>query len=211
MISVVIVDDHQVVRTGLRHLLDDNPDITITAEYDDGSVFLSTYPQLKPFDVLLLDILMPRTGGLEVMKELGSCKTSPGVIFLTVHPEETYAIQAFQAGAKGYLNKDCSKETLIDAVHAVASGGMYFSSKTRKLMINGTGEKGQDMREIEKLSRQELKVFTYICRGLTVKEIAYSMSISQKTVSTYKSRLTEKLGAKNLTEVIKAGISWGIC
>ncbi len=135
MINVVIVDDHQVVRTGLMALLENAPGIEVAAEFADGSDFLTALPELSGVDVVLLDISMPKMGGLEVLHELVTMPKAPGVIFLTVYPEESYALQAIRAGAKGYLTKDSSREMLVEAVTAVAYGGTFLSEKIRQVDV----------------------------------------------------------------------------
>jgi len=213
MISVVIVDDHQVVRTGLKALLENAPGIDVTAEFGDGSDFLTALPGLGKVSVVLLDISMPRMGGLEVLHELVTMPNAPGVIFLTVYSEESYALQAIRAGAKGYLTKECSREMLVEAVTAVAYGGTFLSEKVRKLMFSdnfaGTEAEAEAIWR-DQLSSRELSVFIHICRGLTIKEISFKMALSPKTVSTYKTRLMEKLQVSTLSELIKIGLAWGL-
>ncbi|MCF7945734.1 MAG: response regulator transcription factor [Spirochaetia bacterium] len=211
MISVAIVDDHQLVRTGLKTLLEDIPDIEVTADFSGGTKFLSEYSRLQNLDVLLLDISMPDITGMEVLTQILDQPNAPAVIFLTVYPEESYAQQAISAGAKGYLTKNCSRETLIQAITSVAHGGIYISNKTRELLfMQNAKEPLTPPPEKDLLSSQELTVFTHICKGLTIKEISFTMNLSPKSVSTYKTRVMEKLHVKNLAELIRIGISWGL-
>ncbi len=208
LIRVSIIDDHQVVRSGLKSMLEKEPTVAVVSEFSDGESFLDAFSLMDDVDVLLLDISMPKAGGLEVMERLAQGEEPPAVIILSVHPEESHALQAVIAGARGYLNKQCSRETLIEAITCVAHGGLYFSRRAQTLLFHSNSHK--DLLTTDLLSSQELSVFTGLCRGMTTKEIAFTMDVSSKSVSTYKTRLMEKLNAKNLADLIRIGISWGI-
>ncbi len=207
LIRVGIIDDHQVVRSGLLSLLEGEKTIAVISEFSDGASFIDAYSIMESLDVVLLDISMPKAGGLAVMEMLSRQEKPPSVIILSVHPEETHALHAVNAGAKGYLNKQCDKKTLVEAITCVAHGGMYFTKKARSLIFRETAKTVQCS---EVLSPQELMVFTGICKGLSNKEISFTMDISVKSVSTYKNRLMEKLRARNLADLIRIGISWGV-
>lgn len=208
MIRVSLVDDHQLVRSGLRSLLEHEPAVSVVSEFSDGASFLDAYGVMEKADVLILDVSMPKAGGLEVLDQLSREKDSLSVIILSVHPEESHAVQAFIAGAKGYLNKRCACEAVLEAIICVANGGLYFSRRAQSMMFQDVflHKMGAD----DLLSPKELLVFTGLCRGMSPKEIAGSMGISANSVNTYKERLMKKLKVKTLADIIRVGITRGI-
>jgi DNA-binding NarL/FixJ family response regulator len=210
MINVGIVDDHQLIRVGLKALLEDEQTIDIVAEYSSGQQLIDAVSGGDvTLDIILLDISMPGLGGMEVLKQLNEFEKAPPVIFITMYSEDAYAVQSIHEGAKGYLTKGCSREELVEAITVVSNGGIYLNGRGLDLLLHQ--KDGSDRKDtvLSTLSEQEMAVFNYVCRGLTIKEIAYEMGISSKSVSTYKSRFMEKLGAKSLAEVIRIGISLG--
>lgn len=213
MINVAIVDDHQLIRVGLKALLKDEQTIEVSAEYSSGQQLIDAVKNGGvSLDIILLDISMPGLGGMEVLKQLNEFEDSPPVIFITMYSEDAYAVQSIHEGAKGYLTKGCSREELVEAITVVSNGGIYLNGRGLDLLLHP--KEGSESRKdtvLSTLSEQEMAVFNHVCRGLTIKEIAYEMGISSKSVSTYKARFMEKLGAKSLAEVIRIGISLGFC
>ena len=205
MISVVIVDDHPIVREGLRAVLERADDMRVLAVFEDGNDFLRRSSALPPIDVVLLDITMPRSDGLEVLQRLRTWRQPPNVVILSMHPERSYARRAMAAGAHGYLTKDVDDETLISAVRAVAWGGTYLSPDAHALLIgpDPAAEEGQHL--LEMLSDQERRVLVLLKQGLTIKEIARDLGVAQNTVTTYKSRIMSKLGARSLVDLLRYG------
>jgi len=205
VIAVVIVDDHPIVREGLRAVLERVADIRVLAVFEDGNDFLRRAHALPPIDVVLLDITMPRSDGLEVLQRLRTWRKPPNVVILSMHPERSYARLAMQAGAHGYLTKDVDDETLIAAVRAVAWGGTYLSPDAHALLIGPDPAAPEGTSPLEGLSDQERRVLLLLKQGLTIKEIARDLGVVPNTVSTYKSRIMTKLGARSLVDLLRFG------
>ncbi len=207
-IRVCLVDDHTIVRDGLKFMLKDQEGIRVTQEFSDGSDFLSWYASRgeERIDVLILDLTMPGVGGIEVLKRLGQSDGSPPAIILSVHDEHTHALEAIKAGAKGFLQKDCTLETLVHAVKIIHHGGMFISDYLLSEVLQEDGSSGSSDR-IAGLSKRETDIYRLICQGCTNKEIAYNLSISERSVSTYKNRLMKKMHAETLADLIRIGLS----
>jgi two-component system invasion response regulator UvrY len=199
MIRILIADDHALVRAGLRHILDQPGEISVVGEASNGQALMAELRRTQ-CDVVLLDIGMPGRSGLDVLKDLrAECPDLP-VLILTMYPEEQYAVRALRAGAAGYITKDSPPGELIGAVRKVAAGGRYVSLRTAESLafeVQGGGRKAPH----EMLSDRELQVLCMIARGKTVREIAGELSLSPKTVSTYRSRVLAKLSLRNSTEI----------
>ncbi len=204
MIRVLVADDHAVVRRGVLQILADAPDIVVAGEASTGREVLQAVWK-NNFDVLVLDIGMPDGGGLEVLKQLRTLKLDLQVLILSMYPEKQYAVRALKAGAAGYLTKESAPDELVTAIRKVAQGGKYV---TRSLAEKLAAEVG---REVEKephetLSDREYQVMRLLAAGKTVTEIAAELSLSAKTVSTYRARILKKLGLRNTAEIIRYGI-----
>lgn len=214
MIRVIIVDDHLLVREGLRSVLQGAPDIEVVADYASGSPILS---ESRPAaEVLMLDISMPDADGLSILQALKGRPGAPAVILLTMHPALRYAQEAIRLGARGYLTKDSDQETILQAIRSVALGGLFIHpDDTGALWIPPQGNEGETASApagketeaaLEQLSLQERRVFDLIVKGKTIKETAWELGVSDKTVSTYKTRLMAKLGVDSLVGLIKFGM-----
>jgi DNA-binding NarL/FixJ family response regulator len=207
MISVIVVEDHLLVRSGLASLFEKIGDFRIVAEYADGREFIQALKDLPQADVILMDIAMPWLSGLEVLEQTKVRPNFPPVVLLTMFPHRTYAEQACRLGAKGYVTKDSSHEELLEAITAVAAGGTYGFSGYGDDYVASSMEMDGAPSLIEGLSAREHEVFRALCAGMTVKETAYALDISVKSVSTYKTRLMEKLGVDSLSELIRIGLT----
>ncbi len=210
MIRVLIVDDHPVVRRGLIHLLKDDPEKRFTDIGEAGN-FGEVLEKLYSFDfdVVLLDISMPGRNGLEILQEIKKIKPNIHVLILSIYPEEQYAIRMMKLGASGYLNKTSSSEELIKAITKVAQGGKVVSSN----MLDKLTRNYSDNNNIplhEKLSARELSVVLLISSGMKISEIAKELSLSPKTISSYKQRILSKLNLKNTSEIIRYAIREGL-
>lgn len=208
MIRVAIVDDHLLVREGLRRVFEDDEEIVVVAEFPDGRDFVAQRTQLARIDVLFLDITMPNSNGIEIVKEIATWDRGPAVVLLSMHPEESHLREAVQAGARGYLTKDASDAQLREAARSVAHGGLYLSRTGTEVLLTDPDHSGAADRTggdpiLDTLSEQETVVLRRLCEGLTIKEIAYEIDVSEKTVSTYKSRLMKKLGSDNLVDLLR--------
>ena len=204
MIRVLIVDDHAILRRGLRALLSD---AFREAAFGEASNAEQALEQLgkKAWDVALLDITLPGKSGLDLLKELKAARPRLPVLVLSVHPEDQFAIRALMAGAEGYLTKDSAPEELVKAVRKILDGGRYVSpTLAEKLALRV----GKDLTRTphETLSDREYEVMCRIASGRTVKEIAEELSLSSKTISTYRARILEKLGVKNSAEITQYAI-----
>lgn len=210
MIRVLIVDDHPVVRRGLIHLLKDDPEKRFTDIGEAGN-FGEVLEKLYSFDfdVVLLDISMPGRNGLEILQEIKKIKPNIHVLILSIYPEEQYAIRMMKLGASGYLNKTSSSEELIKAITKVAQGGKVVSSN----MLDKLTRNYSDNNNIplhEKLSARELSVVLLISSGMKISEIAKELSLSPKTISSYRQRILSKLNLKNTSEIIRYAIREGL-
>ncbi|HRR70097.1 MAG TPA: response regulator transcription factor [Desulfomonilia bacterium] len=200
MIRVLVVDDHPIVREGLKQILSNTEDILVVDEADSGQAVLSSAARSN-FDVVLLDISMPGRDGLEVLRELKQQKPKLPVLILSMYPEEHYAVRVLRAGASGYLTKSSAPDELISAIRKVASGRKYISSTlAERLTYELDREADRPMHEV--LSDREYQVMHMISTGKSVKEIAEALGLSVKTVSTYRSRIMEKMNMKNNAEIV---------
>ena len=204
MIQILIADDHPIVREGLKQILEETPDMLVADEAGNAQEVLDKVWK-NDYDVLLLDISMPGRSGLDIIKELKSAKPNLRVLVLSVHPEEQYAVRVLKAGASGYLTKESDPDELIAAIRKVSQGRKYVSaSLAEKLAF----ELGMDTERPphETLSDREYQVLCMIASGKPVKEIAKELSLSVKTVSTYRSRILEKMNMKNNAELTRYAI-----
>lgn len=199
MIKVLITDDHAVVRKGLKQIIDETPGMLAVDEAASGHEAMEKIRK-NAYDVVLLDIAMPGKSGLDTLKELKLERPSLPVLILTIYPEEQYALRVLKAGAAGYLTKESAPAELVTAIKKVSEGGRYISpSLAEKLAFNiGTDT---DIDPHEKLSDREYQVMCMIASGKTVSDIADEMSLSVKTISTYRTRILEKMGMKNNAEM----------
>lgn len=199
MIKVLITDDHAVVRKGLKQIIDETPGMLAADEASSGNEALEKIRK-NDYDVVLLDISMQGKSGLDTLKELKLERPGLPVLILTIYPEEQYAVRVLKAGASGYLTKESAPEELVTAIKKVAEGGRYISpSLAEKLAFNIGAD--TDIDPHERLSDREYQVMCMIASGKTVSEIADEMSLSVKTISTYRSRILEKMEMKNNAEM----------
>ncbi|HEX8556525.1 MAG TPA: response regulator transcription factor [Pyrinomonadaceae bacterium] len=206
--KVLIADDHAVVRRGLTQLLaDEFPDLSAGEAQDAGEVFKLVREQ--DWDIIILDISMPGRSGLEVLKELKQQRPRVPVLVLTSHPEEQYAVRVLKAGAAGYMTKESAPESLIEGIRKVTAGGRYVSPRLAELLAAAVGaELGKPPHE--SLSDREYRVLCLVGAGKTVGQIAAELSLSVKTVSTYRTRLLEKMGMKTNAELTHYAIRNGL-
>lgn len=200
MIRVVIADDHDVIREGVKRILEDTPDIRVTAEARDGQELLAKIRQ-KTFDVVVMDLTMPGRGGLDALKDLRSERPKLPVLVLSMHDERQYAVRVLRAGAAGYLTKAHVSEHLVDAVRKVVSGGKYLTPTTAELLAEDVGTDAKPPHE--KLSNREYQVLCLLASGKTVSDIAEMLSLSVQTISTYRAHILEKLGLQNTAQIIR--------
>ena len=204
MLKILIADDHPVFRRGLKQIIAETTDIVVADEAADGLEVLNKV-KVGDFDVVLLDISMPGKTGIEVLAQLKYERPKLPVLMLSMHPEEQYAVRALRAGASGYLTKESAPDELVAAIRKVSTGGKYVSSSLAERLASLLQKAEQLPHDI--LSRREYQVMCLMASGKTVSEIAKELSLSVKTISTYRSRILEKMKMKNNAELTRYAIN----
>ena len=205
MITVLLADDHRIVREGLRRVLEDSNEIKVIAEAADGETAFDEAMEKKP-DVAVIDISMPGMDGLEVVTRMSSYCPDIPVLILTMHDEEQYVIRAIEAGAMGYVTKQSAPEQLVEAVKRINAGGRYLTEKASEALALRVIRGNKDQSLTESLSMRELQVLRKLAIGNTNREIATSYNISVKTVDTYRARILKKLNIRNNKELSRYAI-----
>jgi DNA-binding NarL/FixJ family response regulator len=208
MIRILIADDHPIVRAGLRQILIEAADMVVAAEASDGHEVLAKVREAE-FDVVLLDLTIPGLSGLDVLKQVKSEKPNLRVLILSVHPEDQYAVRVLRAGAWGYVTKASAPEQLIAAIRKVHEGRRYVSPVLAEQLAEHL-EPGAATMPHESLSDREYQVLCLLASGKTATEIADALALSVKTVSTYRSRILEKMGMRSNAELTHYAIQNGL-
>jgi two-component system, NarL family, invasion response regulator UvrY len=201
MLRVLIADDHPVLRRGLKQIIDDTPDMRVADEAVDGWDALRK-ATTGDFDIVLLDISMPFKNGLDVLSQLKAAKPALPVLVLSMHPEEQYAVRALKTGASGYLTKESAPEEMLSAVRKVSGGGKFVSASLAETLASMLDEDDERLPH-EALSNREYQVMRLIASGKSVSEIAEDLSLSVKTISTYRARILEKMRMTNNAQIIR--------
>jgi two-component system invasion response regulator UvrY len=208
VIRVILADDHGVVREGIRRLLEERNGLAVVAE-------AATVPELltelrrTPTDVLVLDIAMPGPGIVETLRDVKAIQPRARSLVLTAHPEAEYAVRVIRAGAAGYLTKDRSMEQLVEAIRRVYRGAMYVSPSLGEALAARLGDLEREPGH-EVLSDREFEVLKALAGGETVKSIAVRMEVSPKTITTYRSRLLQKLALHSNAELVRYALEHGL-
>ncbi len=205
MIQIAIVDDHAIVRTGLRQFLGEQVDLRVTGEAANGREALELVRQ-TPVDVLLMDLSMPGQGGVEALQAIKVRHPDLPVLILSGFPASRYAPTLMAQGASGYLNKECDPQEIVEAIRVVARGRRYLSAEVAQLLAERALGDGPQAPH-ESLSERELQVFLRLARGEAVGGIAEAMHLSVKTVSTYRTRVLTKLGLTSNSELTHYALS----
>lgn len=205
MKRIIIADDHEIVRAGLKQIIADDPELSVEGEAGDGQVLLETLRK-KKFDVVLLDMKMPGRSGLEILKQLKMEHPSLPVLVLSMHPEEQYAVRTIKAGASGYITKETAPDKLIEAIRKVCAGGKYISASLAEQLADSIAD-SRSKPPHEYLTDREFQVMCMISSGKTITEIAKELFLSVKTISTYRQRILEKMNMKNNAELTHYVIS----
>jgi two-component system invasion response regulator UvrY len=208
MINVVVIDDHAVVREGLKRIISENPGMAVSGEAGDGHEAMRVVKE-NPCDVVLLDITMPNRNGLDVLKQIHTESPRLPVLVLSMHAEDQYAIRVLRAGAAGYLTKESAPAKLVQAIRKVVRGGKYVSTTLAEKLVFDL-DSDTDKVPHETLSDREFQVLCMIASGKTVGDIAEELSLSVKTISTYRVRILEKLQMKNNAEITRYAIKQGL-
>jgi two-component system invasion response regulator UvrY len=207
MIRILLADDHGVVREGIRRLLEERNGFTVVGEA--GSVpELLTKLHATTADVVVLDITMPGPGIVDTLRQVKAIQPQARPLVLTAHPEADYAVRVFRAGAAGYLTKDRSLEQLAEAIRRVYRGGMYVSPSLGEALAARLG--GSLEPDHGSLSDREFQVLRGLARGESIKSIAAHLAVSPKTVTTYRSRILEKLGLGSNAELVRYALEHGL-
>lgn len=197
MTTLLIVDDHMIIRRGLRQILSEDTAIDAIHEAEDGPAALRIL-RSTPVDVVLLDIALGERDGLDVLKTLHGEFPRLGVIMLSVYPENQFALRAIRGGAHAYLNKGCSPDILFAAIAKVAGGGLYVTPLLAELLAqNVRGGPDEEKAPHEALSNREFQVLQLLAQGRSISQIAQQLSLSANTISTYRTRIFEKLDLHN--------------
>jgi two-component system, NarL family, invasion response regulator UvrY len=209
MIRIGIVDDHQIVRTGLRQFLSEHVDLRVTGEAANGREALEL-ARGGAVDVLLMDISMPDQSGVDALAAIKARFPELPVLILSGFPETHYATPLLRQGASGYLNKDCDPEEIANAIRTVARGRRYISPAVAELLADGVAGGGAERPLHDGLSERELQVFLRLAKGETVGAMAEAMFLSVKTVSTYRTRVLEKLKLQTNSELTYYALKNGL-
>jgi two-component system invasion response regulator UvrY len=201
-VRILIVDDHPMVRRGMRELLQSEHMISVIGEAETPEAALEEIRQ-HHWDVVLLDLQMSGHDGLELLTTMRTERPAMPILVVSAHPEDQYAVRVLRAGASGYVTKEAAPDVLIHAIKRVAAGGRYISETVAEHLARETHDAGT---RLHTLSDREYQVLTLIGQGKTVTEIAERLSLSVKTVSTYRTRLLEKLSLRNTAELIRYAI-----
>lgn len=207
MIKVLLVDDHSIVRAGLRRIIEEAPDMEVKAEASEGREAIRLVREyLFDVDVAIIDISMPGMDGLEVISHIRSFLPKLPILVLTMYEEEQYIVRAFEAGAMGYITKKSAPEQLVSAIRKVHSGSRFLTEETAELLAFRLAKGADERSLLDSLSTRELQVLRRLALGHTNREIAEAYSISVKTVDTYRLRLLKKLNLRNNADLSRFAI-----
>ncbi|MBK9927121.1 MAG: response regulator transcription factor [Anaerolineales bacterium] len=208
--TVVLADDHPIVRQGLRHLLDSNPEFHVVGEAGDGLEAIHLIETLKP-NVLVVDMMMPGLNGLEVLRQLKKLSPTTRSIVLSMQSANAYVVEALKLGADGYILKETGPSELVNAIYAVIQGNRYISEKLAE-RLEGTGRQANEapLDTYQTLTAREREILQLMAEGKSSAEIGEKLVISPRTVEVHRSKVMKKLALHNMAEVIKYAIKRGI-
>jgi two-component system, NarL family, response regulator NreC len=212
IINVLLADDHAIVRAGLKAVLGVAPDIRVIGEASNGADAVAMAERLKPH-VVIMDLTMSGGDGVSATKSLAALSNPPKVLVLTMHTEEEYLMPALKAGASGYLVKSAADRDLVDAIRAVMRGEMYVQQNAGRVLARGFVAKdpaGEERARFDRLTERERNVLVLVARGYSAPEIGDRLSISPKTVDTYKQRVNEKLGVAHRADYVRIAMRLGL-
>jgi len=211
MISIILVDDHVIMRDGLRHLLDEESDIEVVGEADNGRKAVKLALEKKP-DIVIMDIAMQDMNGIEATRQIKSNNPEIKVIALSMHSERQIVVGVFRAGASGYLLKESSSLELVDAIRTIHIGRKYLSQKISDIVLQEISDVKKDTKEIgvDVLTNRECEILQLISEGNSTKKVADVLFISPKTVESHRANIMEKLNIHNIPELTKYAIRAGL-
>ncbi len=206
-VTIVLVDDHAVVRAGVRRLLEQEPLFEVIGEAESGEKAYQLFGQLKP-DVMVMDLSMPGMGGLEAIRRILMCHERAKILVLSMHEDLSFANQALKLGAKGYLLKNTLGDDLVKSIQVVSQGEIFLSDEIAKKMAMQSISGQQD--PIHELSAREFEIFRLLAEGFEIDAIAATLHISSKTVSNYQTMIKQKLDISTPVELIRYAIKTGV-
>jgi DNA-binding NarL/FixJ family response regulator len=215
---IIIADDHGVVRSGLRLLLQSSPDFTVVAEAEDGEDAVALVDRHKP-DVVIMDISMPKLNGIEATGIMKQNNPDLKIIILTVHEDEEYVYQMLRAGASGYVLKSAGKKEIFAAIESALSGERFFSPGISKLIIEGFIKRDKEQLQAQEqiqthskqqLTKREIEVLQYIAQGFTNRKIAEALFLSIRTINTHRTNLMQKLDIHDTARLVRYAIETGL-
>ena len=209
MISILIADDHTIMREGLKRILENQDDFVVVGEATNGLEaiqWVQDWAKKGGFDVLLLDLSMPGKSGVDLIKQIKIEAPKLPILVLTMHEEEHYAVRTIRAGASGYLTKESAATLLVEAIRRVAAGRLYISPSVAEQLALNIMPRNDELPH-QRLSDREFEVFQLLASGASVTEIAEKLHLSVKTVSTHKTRILQKMDANSLADIVKYAIT----
>jgi two-component system response regulator NreC len=210
-IKILLADDHQLLREGLRMLIEEQPEMTVVAEADDGRETVQLAAKLKP-DIVVMDIAMPRMNGMEATRHIMSKDPNTKVLALSMHAERRFIVEMLSAGASGYLLKECAFDELISAIHALAEQRTYLSPKISDMVVKDYVSRmsKSSSSTMGALTTREREVLQLLAEGKPTREIASILEVSAKTVETYRHQIMDKLDIHSIAELTKYAIREGL-
>jgi len=208
-IRLLLVDDHQIVRAGLRLLFQAEKDMEIVGEVGSGDAAVQAVKELKP-DVVVMDVVMPGMGGIEATRKIKEAYPDTTVLALTMHEDEQYFFEMLNAGASGYIPKRAAPDDLVSAIRVVNQGNVFLHSTLAKFLVKDILGQEKDSPSVEELTPREQEVLTYIAEGYTNREIAEALIISVKTVDRHRENIMHKLNLHSRVELVKYAIEKGL-
>ena len=208
MIKLMLADDHAMLREGLRSKFASSPDIEVVGEAASGKELMAKIATLKP-SVMILDMKLPDANGVTLIRQIKASLPNCKIVVLTMYDHVRYAVHALESGADGFVVKGAPFEELLQAIHTVSNGNTFVSSTMASKLV-GHLKRGKRKGSLESLSQREFEVLILLGNGLSVKEIAYQLGVSEKSVTTYRARVMEKLQMANKTDLIRYAIESGL-
>lgn len=208
VIRIALADDHTLIREGLKRIFEAEADFTPVIDAKDGFELLDRLAETE-CDVVIMDVSMPGPGFFDTLKRLRDRFSDCRILVLSIYPEEQYAIRALRGGAAGYLHKDVDPDTLCEAVRRIASGGQYVTPRLGEILVQGLSQEDGAARH-DALSDREFEVLRLLGSGLSTEDVGKKLTISPKTVGTYRSRINDKMGFKNIAELVRYVVENGL-